>query len=552
MIELLRQTPLNDQQRHYADVGRSSADALLAQINDILDLSKIESGKLEMEQRAFDLHEAVEDVVEMLRPVAQRKKLDLLCQMHPGVPHQVIGDSHRFGQVLINLVNNAIKFTDHGHVHVRLGLMAEDDESVLIRFEVQDTGIGIPAEDMQKLFVSFSQIDSSTTRRYGGTGLGLAISKRLAEMMGGRIGVESQPKKGSTFWFTARFDKAPDRPQLDDLILASDLKGLKVMVVDEDASDRKQIRSILDRWGIEVVDAADGASALAALRESAIAARPVTVMIVARWMSDMDGLDLARAVRDEPAIGQIVTVMVGSTERLDRQIRRNLNLAASIEKPVRPADLFKIIVDGIEQLRPDPDRQAAAATRVLLAEDNQVNQMVTREVLQSAGYQCDVVDDGAAAVEAVRDGQYHLVLMDCQMPELSGFEATEAIRRHEKEAGLKPLPIVALTAGALKADRRKCLEAGMDDYLAKPIEPFRLIEMVRSRARRTGHVSADRTGSGPSVEQNASPEVDVDLLLNRCMGKGDFALRLLETFESESGKYLQQIEEAFGRDDTDK
>ena len=548
MTELLLGTDLTSQQHKYAQVTKASADALLALINQILDFSKIEAGKLELESVDFDPRTVVEDVAEMLGQKASRKGLELICDVAPSVPLRLRGDPDRLRQVLINLANNAIKFTDAGEVLVRVtpvdavvpatdtapaetaptetaptetapaetapaAARGDGLDVTFLRFEVRNSGIGIPPERMDRLFKSFSQVDASTTRKYGGTGLGLVICKQLAELMGGRIGVHSKAGTGSTFWFTASFGTPPQEPFGAAVAFPLDLRGMRVLAVDDNVTHGEILRQHLLRWGLDAEVAAGGGPALKAVRAAAGEGRPFRLAIVDLLMPGMDGMELGRAIKTDPAVASTALVMLTSLDRpLDAERLREAGFTAWLTKPFRQSPLFNTIMDAMAadsgRKAPAPAPSACtvvpAAARLLLAEDNEVNQLVATEVLSKGGYACDVVSDGKQAVAQAISGGYDLVLMDCQMPVMDGFEAVRHIRKHEAAltaAGAKyrRLPIVALTANAVKGDRERCLEAGMDAYVTKPLDPRQLLETIAEQLKAAGTTSpAARAPSRPS------------------------------------------------------
>ena len=473
MTGLLLDTELTSEQREFAETVRTSAEALLAIINDILDFSKIEAGKFDLETTNFELVTAVEDSAELLAKQAHQKGIELTCLVDDGLPDVVGGDPTRIRQVLVNLVGNAVKFTEHGEVAVRVSGGEIHDGRVVARVIVRDTGIGISAEAVTRLFQPFSQADGSTTRQYGGTGLGLAISKRLIELMGGEIGVESTPGVGSTFWFTVPLEARPDAAALPSV---SALQGLRMLIVDDHPTNRALLRAHLRGWEIEVEEAPNGDRALARLREAARAKRPIALAIVDYFMPRMDGIALAAQIRNDPTIADVSLVMLASyADRTRKSEARAAGIRNVLTKPVRRAQLLDSLLgalspEPVETVKPVPaPRIAPTATspaRILVAEDNPVNQQLARAMLLRLGYQTDVAGNGEEAVEAVMTLPYDLVLMDCQMPVMDGFEATRAIRA--REGTIRHTTIVAVTANAMEGDRERCLTAGMDDYLAKP------------------------------------------------------------------------------------
>jgi CheY-like chemotaxis protein len=496
MTGLLLETELTPEQREFAETVRSSAEALLAIINDILDFSKIEAGKFDLETADFDLVTAVEDSVELLARNAHQKGIELTCLVDDGLPPTVGGDPTRIRQVLVNLVANAVKFTEQGEVAVRVNGGEVCNGRVVARCIVRDTGIGIAPEAVNKLFQPFSQADGSTTRRYGGTGLGLAICKRLVELMGGEIGVESTPGVGSSFWFTVPLEVRPDKTTGPSSSL---LRGLRALCVDDHPTNRALLRAHLKSWEVEVDEAPNGERALARMREAVSMGRPFGLVVVDYLMPRTDGITLAKQIRDEPGYRNVPLVMLTSyADRTRAAEARAVGIRRVLTKPVRRAQLLEALLMA---LSPEPVASAPVATgatgpaapirsepveaapsssvRVLVAEDNPVNQQLARAMLKRFGHQADIVGNGQEAVDAVLTVPYDLVLMDCQMPVMDGFEATRIIR--EREGNGRHTCIVAVTANAMEGDRQRCLAAGMDDYVAKP---FRADDIRRMLERR--------------------------------------------------------------------
>ncbi len=488
MTGLLLDTPLSSEQSEYAEVARRSGESLLAVINDILDFSKIEAGKLDLESMDFDLATVVEDVAALLAEQAHSKGLELVSQVQADVPTWLLGDPGRLQQVLTNLVANAVKFTPTGEVAIQVQLAAESPQTVDVRFEVRDTGIGIVPQAQQGLFDPFTQADSSTSRRYGGTGLGLGIAKQLVALMGGEIGVQSQPGHGSTFWFRAHFAKAPAGPPVRSDLARSlaDLRGRRVLLVDDNATSRTVLREQVAAWNMLATTTADGPSGVALLRAGLVAGRPFDLAILDQRMPGMDGLELAETIRANAALGATRLILLTSlgTDTLGDRARQ-AGIAPTLNKPVRQARLFDMIATVLAA----PDRPLGTSPRavspaagagkgadgpvgrpaplILVAEDSPVNQLVAGRMLGNLGYRVDVVGNGAKALEALAGIAYDAVLMDVQMPELDGLAATAEIRR--REGATRHTPIIALTASAIGSDRELCLAAGMDDYLTKPV-----------------------------------------------------------------------------------
>ena len=475
MAGLLLDTELNPEQRQYAEIVRTSAESLLSLINDILDFSKIEERKLEMEILDFDLGDLLEETVEMLVPRAGEKDLEVACFVGPEVPSFLHGDPGRLRQVLLNLGDNAVKFTEKGHVAIRASLIEERSRRVALRFTVTDTGIGIPIDRRDILFSPFTQLDGSSTRKHGGTGLGLAICRQLVGMMDGRIGVESEEGKGAAFWFTAVFEKQVGRPLREPQPAAS-LQGVKALVADDLDINRLLVTTHLNSWGCRSAEASTGAAALTALTEAVRAGDPFHVALLDRTMPDMDGVELGRRIRDDPSLGNIRLVMMSTVrQRAAVPSLGEIDFATGLSKPLRKARLRECLEglfghakrprtaasSSMEDEREGGGPPAGHRARILVAEDSHTNRMVTLMLLKELGYRADVVANGHEALKALQDIPYDLVLMDCRMPEMDGFEATRRIRSGEARAVDPSIPIVAMTAHAMKGDREFCLQAGM-------------------------------------------------------------------------------------------
>jgi signal transduction histidine kinase/CheY-like chemotaxis protein len=498
MTELLLGTALNDQQRRFADSAHRSGQALLGVINDILDFSKIESGKFEVESLPFNPCEVAYDVAELLAVQAHAKGLEVICQMGPDLPLRALGDAARLRQVLMNLLGNAIKFTERGHVMISVNKLpassAAHNHAALVEFSVSDSGPGISTADQQRVFEAFTQADSTRTRRHGGTGLGLAISSQLVAMMGGKLLLESDLGAGSRFWFALPMRLVPEAAVLTDRE-AGALHGLQVLVVDDNGTNLDILRHQLTAWGLRVDTASSGPQAL-----ELMAHRPVVhdLAILDVHMPDMNGLDLSERIRANTRLDEMKIIMLssGGLDVPSAGLAR-LGLSRWLSKPVRKLELrralIELLADSAVSASPfvappvlplAPGRSA----RILLAEDHPVNQEVAAQMLRMAGYEVDVVSDGDAAVKAARSGAFDLVLMDCLMPGTDGFEATASLREHERSTGVDEalrLPIVALTANAMKGDVEACLAAGMDDYVAKPFTQEQLVRIIERRLRRS-------------------------------------------------------------------
>jgi ammonium transporter, Amt family len=566
MLDLLASSGLTAQQKRYAELAKSSADALLSQINDILDFSKIEAGKLELERATVDLHDVLESIPEMFAHRAHAKNLELQCHILPTTPRFVIGDSERLRQVLVNLVGNALKFTENGQVVVRAERWTETATSApaSVRFEVRDTGIGIPAARVAKLFQSFSQVDVSTTRKYGGTGLGLAICRQIVELMGGEIGVTSLAGQGSTFWFQVPLE---EDCRMDAKILdMHDVSGLRVLAVDDNETNLEILSGQLTQWGVEVNTARGAREGLDLLRSAAESGRPFQVAVVDRLMPEVDGLELAQLIQAEPALRDVRLIMLTSlSEQLPAADRGRLALTC-LQKPVRQSLLFNTLINVTQNVagtEREPRRSAqeaflpsegasplARGYRILVADDNEINRMVAEELLRADGFESESVENGRLAVEAVRRGNIDLVLMDCEMPEMDGFEATGLLRALESEGQLRstprqPLPIIALTAQAVQGDRQRCIDAQMTDYVTKPIDRRTLLTAIRrllpTTEPETAGVANHFRGTTPLAIKLNREVLNIEQLLERCSGDQEFVGRILYKFTSKNRRDIDEL-----------
>ncbi|SRR5579859_3048753 len=507
MIELLLETPLNPMQLDYAETVRDSASALLTVINDILDFSKVEAGKLDLEMLDMDMRDTVEDVARLLAIQAHAKGLEVIALIDPSLPDLVRGDAGRLRQVLLNLGGNAVKFTQKGEVSIECKVVHKDGQGVIVRCEIRDTGIGIPADRINALFTAFTQVDASTTRRFGGTGLGLSIVKRLVELMGGEVGVSSVEGLGSTFWFTARLGVALDttkaRPAPPIV-----LRGQRIIVVDDNMTNRKVLMGQLSLCGMDAVCASSADEALSLMRHAAAAGRPFEVALLDHQMPGCDGATLGTTIHAEHGLrGARLILLTSSGQRGDGRLFSELGFAGYLLKPVTHRDLTDCLtmVLGTQAegwrmaTQPIVTRHALRSQRVretrhiLLAEDNPVNQKVACRILEKLGLRVDVAADGQAAFDAWQSGRYDLILMDCQMPVMDGYETTRQIRR--QEAGAGHIPIIALTAHAMKGADNECRAAGMDDYLSKPIDREQLAQTLSRWLRDPGESPAVEAAS---------------------------------------------------------
>ena len=548
MTELLGNTELTPQQREYLKLSRESSEALLALLNDILDFSKLEVDRLELEAIGFDLSDTLGDTVQTLAVKATQKGLELACHISPDVPDRLVGDPGRLRQIVINLVDNAIKFTAKGDVLVDVKVDAREEEKVCLRFFVRDTGIGIEPEDQRLIFDSFSQVDSSTSRRFGGTGLGLAISSQLAAMMGGRMWLESELDKGSTFYFTAIFEAQPQMAKRSAADLQS-LVGLRALVVDNNRTNRFIFEEMLGTWGMNIEVADSGPTALDTVRKAGKTGFPFHLFLLDAMMPDMDGFALAERLRRDPAVKDVPILILSSAGRTQDVVRCDaLGLARCLTKPVKQSDLLDAtlaalkvsVIEPVDIAKIMEPLPPADRRRVLLAEDGMVNQKVIVDLLEQRGHHVTLVNNGREALAAVDNGAFDLVLMDVQMPEMDGLEATRMIREREKTTG-GHIRIAAMTAHVMQGDRERCLEQGMDDYLPKPIRAGQLYDVVEN------NVSSDSASqSEPGVDGGA---LDWQGALDQVGGNEAMLGELAGLFVTEYAKHLEEMKRAIGHGD---
>ena len=496
MTELVLDTELTAEQREYLQTVRSSGDALLTIINDILDFSKIEAGRLDLDPVPFNPRDTLEETVRALAVRAHEKGLELMCDVNAEVPNCLVGDPTRLRQIITNLVGNAIKFTEHGEVSTLVCLESKEPDRVRLHFIVRDTGVGIPREKQKTIFEAFSQADGSTTRKYGGTGLGLTISARLVAAMSGAIWVESEPGAGSSFHFTASFGAAG--PCEVERAVDVSVAGAPVLVVDDNATNRRILTEWLCRWQMRPTAAASADKALCLLENASRRGSPFALVLTDFHMPQMDGLDLARYIADSPELKNTGIIMLTSGEsRSEAARRKSLGVLSCLPKPVRIEELRGAIIRALAGKIPNiskwPKPAAASghgpggprlrAARILLAEDNPVNQRVASRVLEKEGHRVVIANNGREALDALSREEFDLVLMDVQMPEMDGLEATAILRERERETGTH-VAVVAMTAHAMTGDRERCLVVGMDDYISKPIHAQQLLEVVQRHAAR--------------------------------------------------------------------
>jgi two-component system, sensor histidine kinase and response regulator len=550
MTRLVLDGPLEAEPRQLLSLVVASGNALAGVINDILDFSKIEAGKLDIEQIEFHPHDLVPDIVRTLQLRAIEKGLALRCQVAPDTPPTVLGDPGRLRQVLLNLVGNAIKFTERGGVDVSLAVAERDAESVLLEVAVRDTGIGIPAHQQRQIFDAFSQGDSGTTRRFGGTGLGLTISARLVELMGGRIDVQSEPGRGSRFQFTLRCGLPRQEPAEPPVPEADQLRGMDVLVVEDNVTYREVLLRILGSWGMAAQVAPDGETGLLLLEQAQRQGRPFPLVLLDLALPGLDGFAVAEAMRRRsPDAPTAVMMLTANGQRGDAARCRELGIRAYMTKPIRPAELFNGIVTS---LAPDPvagvgslvtrhslrERQAGAA--ILLVEDNEVNRVLATTILTRLGHQVTVAEDGVAAVGLCAQANFDLVLMDMQMPGMDGLQATERIRA--LDSPMRRVPVIALTANALQGDRERCLAAGMDDYLTKPFNPEQLAAIIDQwLPGRSSGWAASAAAAVESVDRDGAV-LDTAVLDQLRKAGGDegaaFVERIVGVFLAEASRQL--------------
>jgi len=506
MAGLLLECPIEGEQRQYARTIRTCSDSLLTLINDILDLSKIEAGKLELEILDFDLHIAAEEVMDVIAGRADEKGLEFTFYIDPAVPYLLRGDPGRVRQVIVNLANNAIKFTEKGEVAITASLVEEVETHAILRFEIRDTGIGIPEDRMDRLFKNFSQVDASTTRRYGGTGLGLVIAKQITEMMNGEIGVRSREGEGSIFWFTCRLEKQAE-PCSRDLFTFGDIEGVRILVVDDNETNILLLMRYLQAWKCRADSALSGKEALSALRDAEACGDPFKIVVVDLLMPEMDGEELGRTIKEDPQIKDVLMVVLTSSGlRGDAERLQSIGFSAYLTKPLKLNLMRKCLetllgtsMEGSTGWKEQPFLTRYSLTDncrknicILLAEDNIVNQQVAVKMLEKQGYHIDVAANGLEVLDALEKKDYDLVLMDCQMPEMDGFEATQAIRDPGSRVRNHNITIIAITANAMKGDRSACLDAGMNDYLAKPIKLREIQEIITKNLRNVQQAHSSR------------------------------------------------------------
>ncbi|MCC6797209.1 MAG: response regulator [Candidatus Hydrogenedentes bacterium] len=574
MIQLVLLTELTPQQRRYCEAVFSSAESLLAILNDILDFSKIEANKLDIEHVPFNLQTTVEQMLDPLAIRAEEKGVEFACFIEPGVPRDVVSDPGRIRQIIINLVGNAIKFTRKGSVTIRFHLEDETDETALIRMYVQDTGEGMSEETLQKLFKPFTQADVSTTRLYGGTGLGLAITKCLTTLLRGEIGVSSTLNVGTTFWITLPLEKSKTMCSLPPRTSKRDMKSLRAIVVDDLDINREIIREQLKPFDFEIAEAASGAEALERIRDAANSSQSFDLALLDMVMPDMDGHTLAEKIKADPATSSTILVMLASVGiRGDATRARRAGVSVYLTKPIKQEELRNACSAALSR-QPGPEKSHGArpgelitrhslresklrALSVLLVEDNSVNSELAQAMLHRIGCAYSLAENGEIAVREAKTGRYDIILMDCQMPVMDGFEATRRIR--QLGGTLSQIPIIALTADVMLDDIKRCRDAGMDDHVAKPIIFDRLADSLAKWAERLASGATDSFAVNVAVSapvekiallpDQTIPGVDFADLLERCMRSVTLASKLLNTFADQGPSYILELETAANSSD---
>jgi signal transduction histidine kinase/DNA-binding response OmpR family regulator len=560
MTDLALETELAPEQREYLEIVKLSADSLLNVINDILDFSKIEAGKVDLEEVDFDLRECIDGALKTVALRADEKDLELLCDVSPQIPDMVTGDSGRLRQILLNLIGNALKFTSAGEIALKVQLDSIEEKTSTLHFIVSDTGIGIAREKLQSIFSSFNQADTSTTREFGGTGLGLTISRRLVEMMGGKIWVESKMGVGSQFHFCVQFGTAMNQSsRISDSPATAHLRGVRVLIVDDNRTSRRILEGLLKHWEMNATAVSSGEEALREISAAHSSGTPYNLILTDMHMPKMDGFDLVETIKGQPHLAPATIMMLTSGgQRGDAARCSELGIAAYLLKPVRQSELREAIArvlnvhepfDAVPMVTRESlvdERDPARSLRILLAEDNRINQKLATRLLIKRGHQVTVTANGKEALAALAKSAYDLVLMDVQMPEMDGLEATMKLREREKITG-DHQPVVAMTALAMKGDRERCIEAGMDGYFSKPIRPKELDEILESYADRKHTRSIPAPAATPSIKEIS---INAAELLERVDGDHSFLAELTELFRKDYPRQLMAAREAVSCQDS--
>ncbi len=561
MTRLLLATHLTEEQQEYAKIINTSADSLLTIINDILDFSKIEAGKLDLELRDIDLRSSMDDISDLLSLRAEEKGLEFICLIASNVPSLIRSDSSRLRQIIINLAGNAIKFTAKGEVAIRITAGSQTDREVLLHFAVTDTGIGIPNDRLDILFQAFTQADLSTTRQYGGTGLGLAISKQLAEMMGGEIGVESEEGKGSNFWFTIKAEKQflPEQKIVD--TPNKELKGKRIFIVDANTTNRQWLKILLNSWQCRHEEAHNGATAINKIQQANTAEGFFHLIITNHQLPDMTGETLGKRIKNAPMHEDALLVMMTPmSKQFSPERLKEIEFSAYLTKPVKQSHLYDCLVAVLndKQHRATAEHHPLPADvpavdidrsqfRILLAEDNEINQMVMTGIMNRLGYKMDIANNGREALKILETAPYDLVLMDCQMPEMDGYEATRMIRNPKSQVPRHDIPIIAMTANAMQGDREKCLESGMTDYISKPIDPDDLLEIIEKWITNQDSAQQEQLDR---IDTLTTEIINMAELLERTLGDETLAGGMLNKFLENIPNEIVALKDALNEKDT--
>jgi signal transduction histidine kinase/HPt (histidine-containing phosphotransfer) domain-containing protein len=560
MTSLLMETSLAPEQRNYLDTIFSSSESLLTIIHDILDFSKIEAGKMELEQRPFDLRACIEESLDLLAPRLVDKQVDLLYEADDQIPGLIGGDTQRMRQVLVNVISNAVKFTERGEIFIKVALLAspagetENPTVLRLHFQVRDTGIGIQPDRLARLFRAFTQADVSTARKYGGTGLGLAISRRLVELMGGRMWAESVPGEGSTFHFTVNVSAVPDAPPPPHATRLAKLADLKILILDDNATSRNVLYEQCRRWGMQPKAVENSAQAMELLRKN----EEFDLALVDLHLGGMDGLTVAAEIQKLPSAAMLPMVLLtplGKKKRGSEEVR--LVFAHAVHKPVKPAQLCSALERALlsprnaapppAPARPDHSLAELLPLRILVVDDNAINQKVAVRILQQLGYQPEIAGNGREALDKLDRQPFDFIFMDVMMPEMDGLEATRLLRKRQMIGGYvnyqSRIIIVAMTAHAMQGDREKCIAAGMDDYLAKPVRPKDVRDMIE---RWGGKIlpEAKEPATAPAASTSTEPPVDMDRMNDLTDGNADSLRELVEMFLKQTHKQFDQIQAA--------
>ncbi|MBN1847588.1 MAG: response regulator [Deltaproteobacteria bacterium] len=570
MTGLLFDTPLNEEQKDYLSTIQKCADSLMSIVNDILDFSKIESGRMEIENFDFNLSTALDEMIQVPAAKAQEKGLEFIYQVEPDIPSFLQGDPGRLRQVIMNLSDNAVRFTEKGEVVIRVKLEDASDTHVKVRFVIMDTGIGIPNIERDRLFNAFHQVDSSVTRRYGGTGLGLAISKQLVEQMGGEIGVESKLDEGSIFWFTIPFKKQVNAPR-EAFLQPDNMIGKRILLIDDNKTSLEVLQRCCESWGCVVDLAQGGEMAFSLMRAVHKVGAPYDLVIMDLQMPEMDGAEIGRIIKTDPDLKDTVMIILSpSGMRGDASRMKQIGFAGYLTKPIRSSQLYDcaVAVLGLKTddfhspvsgivTRHEINEKKKRRGRILLVEDNKVNQKLATRLLEKFGYRSDIAVNGKRAVKALETAHYDLVLMDIQMPEMDGIEATKIIRDPKSKVKNHEIPIIAMTAYVMTEDREKCLQAGMNDYLTKPINPQELEEVIEeylflADLGDVKQASAEVPGEN-AFEDGQSIQGDFNRteLLGRVNGDEELCNELLELFVDDFPVQMATLKRAMERKDMD-